>query len=247
MPLGQRDWRPSRQRSPSSASMMTTGSVRGKCCALQTSHSRRQPAAASRVAAPQLAQKPWRACQERIALAWPSTASASARDQPLRGDRAQIDQGEVVAAGDDQLPPVEEAVAVVGDLLDRAVRQQRREHRRAGGFDPEQRLEPRAAEAFDFGEREERRRGRRAARQNRHVARDQHRLRVRPGAQRGDRGVVVAPLRDAVERRAAKAERRRARRCLEKGVIHASSLVRPALAKRRKAGFNPRKSFGSTV
>jgi phosphate starvation-inducible protein PhoH len=70
------------------------------------------------------------------------------------------------------------------------------------------------------------------------------RLGVRPGAQRGDIGVVVAPLRDAVERRAAEAERRRAGRCLEKGVIHASSLNRSALAKRGKAGFNPCESFG---
>ena len=63
---------------------MTTGSVRGKCCALQASHSRRQPAAAIRVGAPQLAQWPWRACQSRMALAWPRMATASGADQALR-------------------------------------------------------------------------------------------------------------------------------------------------------------------
>ena len=36
--------RPSRQWSPSNASMITTGSVRGKCCALHCGQSRRQPA-----------------------------------------------------------------------------------------------------------------------------------------------------------------------------------------------------------
>ena len=36
--------RPSTQRSPAIASMMTTGSVRGKCSRLQTGQSRRQPA-----------------------------------------------------------------------------------------------------------------------------------------------------------------------------------------------------------
>ena len=168
-------------------------------------------------------------------------------DQPLYGDRAQIGQSEVVAARDDQLPPVEEAFAVARQLLDRFVRQQRREYGRAGGVEPQQRFELRSAEPLDFGERKIRRQGRLAARQDRHFARDQHRLCVRPSAQRGDEGGVVAPLRDPVERRAVKAERRRARRCLEKGVIHASSLDRAALAKRGKAGFNPCESLGLAV
>ena len=57
MPFGNLGWRPSRQTSSSIASMMTTGSVRGKCVALQTLQSRRQPATATSVRAPQLAQK----------------------------------------------------------------------------------------------------------------------------------------------------------------------------------------------
>ena len=61
--------RPSRQLSPSIASMMTTGSVRGKCCALQFGQSRRQPASTVLVSVPQLAQKRCRACQCRIAFA----------------------------------------------------------------------------------------------------------------------------------------------------------------------------------
>ena len=63
--------RPSTHRSPEITSMMTTGSVRGKCSALQDGQSRRQPACTTRVGAPQLGQKRWRACQ-------PSTALASA-------------------------------------------------------------------------------------------------------------------------------------------------------------------------
>ena len=57
MPGGKRDWRPSRHWSPRVASMITTGSVRGKCCAPQAGQSRRQPEATTVLAAPQLAQK----------------------------------------------------------------------------------------------------------------------------------------------------------------------------------------------
>ena len=142
---------------------------------------------------------------------------------------------------------VEKTVAVIGHFYDRAFGQQRREDRRAVGVDSQQRLEWRAAELLDLGDREKRGDRRLAARQDRHVARDQDRLRVGPRPQRSDIGRVLAPLRNAVERRAVEAERRRPRDGLEKGVIHASSLVRPALAKRRKAGFNPVESFGSTV
>ena len=56
MPLGQIDWRPSRQRSPKVGSMITTGSVRGKCSVLQASHTRFQPASTARVGWPQLEQ-----------------------------------------------------------------------------------------------------------------------------------------------------------------------------------------------
>ena len=61
--------RPSRQRSPSIASMITTGSVRGKCSALQAAQSRRQPACTVCVGAPQFGQKRWRRCQFSTALA----------------------------------------------------------------------------------------------------------------------------------------------------------------------------------
>ena len=40
--------------------MITTGSVRGKCSALQLAHSRFQPPSFIEVRAPQLAQNPWR-------------------------------------------------------------------------------------------------------------------------------------------------------------------------------------------
>ena len=82
MPFGKRAWRPSRQASPSTASMITTGSVRGKCCALQASHSRRQPAAETRVGAPQLAQWPCLACQCSRALAAPSWATICGAARP---------------------------------------------------------------------------------------------------------------------------------------------------------------------
>ncbi len=63
MPLGKRDWRPIRHLSPLVTSMITTGSVRGKCSALQLGHSRFQPPSRITVLAPQLAQKPCRWCQ----------------------------------------------------------------------------------------------------------------------------------------------------------------------------------------
>ena len=74
MPLGKRFCRPSRQRSPSIASMMTTGSVRGKCCVLQTSHSRRQPAAVDAASAGRIARRSHGACASR-ARPWPRRAA----------------------------------------------------------------------------------------------------------------------------------------------------------------------------
>ena len=49
--------------------MITTGSVRGKCSALQAGHSRFQPPCTGCVAAPQFGQKRWRACQCSTAFA----------------------------------------------------------------------------------------------------------------------------------------------------------------------------------
>src|SRR3954454_10405813 len=49
--------RPSRQLSPSTASMITTGSVRGKCSTLHEGHSRFQPACTMLVFVPQFEQK----------------------------------------------------------------------------------------------------------------------------------------------------------------------------------------------
>ena len=89
--------RPSRQRSPATASMITTGSVRGKCCALQAGQSRRQPPCDTLVGAPQLEQKRCRACQCSSALAFGDRRQVVGVDQPLDRDRAQIGDDEVVA------------------------------------------------------------------------------------------------------------------------------------------------------
>ena len=48
---------------------MTTGSVRGKCCAPQAGQARCQPPSATSERAPQRAQKRWVACQPRMPLA----------------------------------------------------------------------------------------------------------------------------------------------------------------------------------
>ena len=89
--------RPSTQRSPAIGSMMTTGSVRGKCSALQAGQSRRQPACTTSVGAPQLGQKRCRACQPSTALASASGGRCSGVDQALHRDRAQIGDLQIVA------------------------------------------------------------------------------------------------------------------------------------------------------
>src|SRR4030095_3806621 len=48
--------------------MITTGSVRGKCCVRQDGQSRRQPPSTRLLAAPQFGQKRWRAWQPTSAL-----------------------------------------------------------------------------------------------------------------------------------------------------------------------------------
>ncbi len=55
-PGGHEAWRPSRQRSPWVGSMITTGSVRGKCSWLQTVQVRFQPPSVARVGLPQTPQ-----------------------------------------------------------------------------------------------------------------------------------------------------------------------------------------------
>ena len=220
---GKRACRPSRHRSPSTASMMTTGSVRGKCWVLQASHSRRQPAAATRVGAPQLAQKPWRACQCAIALAWPRIATVCRSDEPLHGDGAHVDRLEIVAAGHDSSRPVEEAVAAVGALLDRRVGQQRARNSGAPAASSPSRISTRAGpSASASAERQERLRGRRAPRigMSRAISDEAG---VGPGAQaRPRKSASSRRAGDAVERRR---RRRRSRRrgCLEKGVFHRST------------------------
>ena len=56
MPLGQMAWRPKRQRSPKTGSMITTGSVRGKCSPLQEGQARFQPPSRTSLGWPQAEQ-----------------------------------------------------------------------------------------------------------------------------------------------------------------------------------------------
>ena len=80
MPLGQTFWRPIRQRSPITGSMITTGSVRGKCSALQDGQTRFHPPSAAWEGAPQTAQNRWRRRHSNTPLAVAAmAASAGAR------------------------------------------------------------------------------------------------------------------------------------------------------------------------
>ena len=77
--------RPSSARSPSVTSMITAGSVRGKCIVAQPAAVQRRtwPASSLRVGAPQTPQKRWRECQKTIARANASNApSCRARRAP---------------------------------------------------------------------------------------------------------------------------------------------------------------------
>ena len=70
-PGGHMRLRASRQRSSSSVtSMITAGSMRGKCSLPSTGHRRMCPAGAGTVRAPQRGQWVWRACQLASATAW---------------------------------------------------------------------------------------------------------------------------------------------------------------------------------
>ncbi len=105
---------------------------------MQASHSRRQPAAERRVGWPHLAQKRWRACQSAIRLGCAEDRHRLGRDEPLHGDRAHVYEFEIVAAGHVEFAAVEEAVAVIGALLDGRVRQEGREMGRAVAAEAQQ-------------------------------------------------------------------------------------------------------------
>ena len=200
MRLGNRGCRPSRQESPSTASMMTTGSVRGKCCMPQFGHSRRQPAAPTTSRVAQFEQKAPPGVPGEQRLGRGQNAGLGRGDEAAGGERADVDHFEIVAAGDDEHAPVEEAVASVRLLDDRVVRQQGGEHRRAAGETPKQRLDPRAAERLDLAERKQRLEAGVALPQHRHVARDHDCARVGARSQRRERGRVIADGGGAVER-----------------------------------------------
>ena len=68
---------PNKQRSPARMSMMTTGSVRGKCSAPQAEQRRTWPPFSGAVAAPHWAQNRCRPCQPSCALAWATTPASS--------------------------------------------------------------------------------------------------------------------------------------------------------------------------
>ena len=65
MPSGQPGERPKRTELPWVTSMITTGSVRGKCWRPQAGQSRRHPACDITEGWPQLAQKPWLRCHSK--------------------------------------------------------------------------------------------------------------------------------------------------------------------------------------
>ena len=62
-PAGQNFWRPMSALSPLTASMMATGSVRGKCSAPHIAHCAFQPASTTPFLPPHFAQKPCELCQ----------------------------------------------------------------------------------------------------------------------------------------------------------------------------------------
>ena len=89
--------RPSTQRSPAIASMITTGSVRGKCCALQDGQSRRQPPRTGlrRRAAIRTEAMPRMPAKQRLGFG--ERRQMLGIDQALHRDAAQIGELEVAA------------------------------------------------------------------------------------------------------------------------------------------------------
>ena len=128
------------------------------------------------------------------------------RDQAAGGNRAQVDQLEIIAAGDDENPPVEKTVARVRLFLDRFVAEQRGEDRRAVGHDAHERLDSRPAEPFDLAHRQEGLEFGAGLEEQRHVAGNQYRACVVAGAETRDLVGVIAPVGKAVERIGGEAE-----------------------------------------
>ena len=90
MPGAKRACRPSRQWSPSTASMITTGSVRGKCCALHCGQSRRQPPCETLVGAAAIGAEAMARMPVQQRLGFRERGQMLGRDQSLHRDRAQI-------------------------------------------------------------------------------------------------------------------------------------------------------------
>ena len=179
--------------------------------------------------------------EQRLRLA--ERGQRLARDQPLHGDAPQRDQLEVAPPRNDERAPIVEAVARVGDLLDRLVAEREGEDRRAARPEAEQDLGARAAERRRFGEREQRVARARALRQERRVAREQRRARIAPSAQGRDRRRVVAQARGggrASSRRSRRKER--GARVLKKASFIGLSSGRRALLGAAPAGRTRLKS-----
>ena len=243
-PSGKRACRPSRQRSPSTASMMTTGSVRGKCCALQTSHSRRQPAAVMRRRRAAFARKN-RGGRASRRSPWPRRASRSSRAR--RGPAARSSAGRsssrssrpgTTSSRRSRKPSLLSARCSTASSGNSAAN--------TGAPEGQARAESRASP----------RRAPRAPRSGKNASRgspsvrigmsgDQQRARIGSRAQRREERGVVATVRGAVERIAVKTG---SRSCGPAVLKKASSIrhpsarpPRPALAKRGEAGFNRRR------
>ena len=139
-------------------------------------------------------------------LCRPQHARLPGRNQAAGRNRAQVDQLEIVAAGDDENPSVEKAVARVRLFLDCLIAEQRGEDRRAVRHGAHQRLDSRPAEPFDLSHRQERLEFSAGLEEQRHVAGNQNRARVVAGAEARDLVRVIAPVGKAVERIGGEAE-----------------------------------------
>ena len=188
---------------------------------------RRAAIGAEAVARVPVTGSPWPGRARRARRARPAPARRSSAGRSARGRRGR----ERPARRRSRKPSLSPE-----QLLDRAVGQQRREHRRAAGFEAEQRLELRAAEALDFGERKMRRQRRlRRAAESAFRARSAPRWRpVGRAARRRRRRLRAAPRRGRAERRGSRTPAR-ASAVLKK----ASFMLHPSI--RRGAGQAPAK------
>jgi hypothetical protein len=162
--------------------MITTGSVRGKCCARHTGQSRRQPASTRSVAAPHDEQKRCRPCQLSSAL--PSASEVVRLDQAAHRNRAQIGHDEFLARFEH----------FGGLRLERD-----RESRRVA-VEPEKDDLRRGAERARLRQREQRIANGARVLEDHRVAGDQIGTRVLILRERRERGGVRAPLARALER-----------------------------------------------